>query len=115
NGCLLDKQMNITDNRSSFAKGRMTKSEFIENMFNEHKNLFRYSELLKGSQIAAIHIERDRVIFESVEGVKIASSSPDQRSAPIEALNFGAYEPQETAVMLEVIRDGDRILDIGGN
>jgi FkbM family methyltransferase len=107
--------MSVLDNKAAFLANKIGKKEFIERMFSEHKNLYRYSELLKSSDIASIRIERDRIVFESGDGVKIASSNPDQRSAPIEALNFGAYEPEETAIMLQVINDGDLILDIGGN
>src|SRR6478736_3085920 len=98
--------MSVLDNKAAFLANKIGKKEFIEKMFSEHKNLYRYSELLQNSVITSIQIQRDRIIFESSDGVKIASSNPDQRSAPIEALNFGAYEPGETAIMLQVINDG---------
>ncbi|MFN3210871.1 MAG: FkbM family methyltransferase [Roseovarius sp.] len=107
--------MSILDIKQAYLRQEIDKATFIERMFGQHKALYDYTRLVQDSQIKAIHIEAERVVFEDVKGVLIASATPDQRSAPIETLNFGSYEANEIKAMLHVIRDGDSILDIGGN
>ena len=39
----------------------------------------------------------------------------DLRAAPMEILNFGAYEGDETEMMLKLVKNGTTVLDVGAN
>lgn len=101
---------------AKYKNGQITKAEFINTMFDAHKLLFKYSDLLKGVDIAEIKISDEGILFTSKEdGIKIFCTSTDKRTAPFEIMNFGEYEAGDADLLYSLINDGDTIFDIGAN
>ncbi len=99
-----------------FLAGRIDKWEYIERMYKNHIILFDYVEFLKRCEISNIEISANGVIFTFGESlIKFLCTKGDKRLAPIDALNFGSYENGEMNMALNLIKDGDIVLDIGAN
>lgn len=102
--------------KEDFISGRISKSEFIDAMYLNHKLLFEYVELLKKVDIDSIDINKESVVFTTKEdNIKFISHRADKRTAPFEIMNFGNYESQDANLLYDLISDGDTIFDIGAN
>lgn len=102
--------------RSDFQKGKLSKADFIDQSQNIHNILFEYRNAIHNSDISSITITEEELIFE-FESLSISLAAPpnDLRSAPIEALNFGFYEPSETKLLANLALDAKCIIDVGAN
>lgn len=108
--------MSLKDTQALFREGKIGKPEYIERMHRIHRTLFEYAEFIQDTEIAAIEIADGAVVMTArASGVKILCDPADQRNIPIEILNFGAYEPQDSAMMLRLARQARTIFDIGAN
>lgn len=98
-------------------QGEINKVAFIQSMYERHHAvLFDYARYLDKTNIKRIEIENGLVLMTSRDrGVKIACAPCDFRIAPIEALNFLDYEENESAMLENLIFDGDCFFDIGAN
>jgi FkbM family methyltransferase len=110
------KQLQLAETRRAWAEGELDKHAYISQMYRSHAELFSYSELLADSDIEKIEITRDGVVLTWRDtGVSLGAVAGDERITPIEALNFGRYERDETAMMQRIIRDGNVVWDVGAN
>jgi FkbM family methyltransferase len=102
---------------AQFNKGAIDKPTFIKNMYEDHHAaLFDYSKYLINTNIKKIEIEDGHVVMTTRDrGIRIACAPGDFRIAPIEALNFFDYEKDESAMMENLIANGDNFFDIGAN
>jgi hypothetical protein len=100
-----------------FASGCLAKADFIAQMHGQvHSRLFAYAEELSQTDIEKIEISASEVMMTSRrDGIRIAVDPEDHRTAPIEILNFGEYEPEETQVIRRIAEKMDTMLDIGAN
>jgi FkbM family methyltransferase len=107
----------MDDIRREFLDGKISKSEFIQRMYQEyHAKLFEYATCLKRTRIASIEITNDAVTMISRDkGVKMLCPVGDHRVAPIEILNFFDYEATDSAMILRLVAPDDCVLDIGAN
>jgi FkbM family methyltransferase len=81
-----------------------------------HSRLFCYADELSQTDIEKIEISAGVVMMTSRrDGIRIAVDPEDHRTAPIEILNFGEYEPEETQVIRRIAEKMDTMLDIGAN
>lgn len=105
------------DLKHQFEDGILSKADFISQMHERlHSILFSYAKELINTDICAVEISDEKVIMISrSDGLRIAVDSEDQRIAPIETLNFGSYEPDETIVIRRIAAKMDVMLDIGAN
>jgi len=103
--------------KGKFEAGGLGKADFITQMHDQlHSTLFAYAEQLGYTDIARIEISAGEVIMTSRrDGIRIAVDPEDHRTAPIEILNFGEYEPEETHVIRQIAGKMDTMLDIGAN
>jgi FkbM family methyltransferase len=103
--------------KSQFASGSLTKADFIAQMHSQvHSRLFCYAEELSQTDIEKIEISAGEIMMTSRrDGIRIAVDPEDHRTAPIEILNFGEYEPEETQVIRRIAEKMDTMLDIGAN
>jgi FkbM family methyltransferase len=103
--------------KSQFATGCLAKADFIAQMHDKvHSRLFCYADELSQTDIEKIEIRAGEVMMTSRrDGIRIAVDPEDHRTAPIEILNFGEYEPEETQVIRRVAEKMDTMLDIGAN
>jgi FkbM family methyltransferase len=108
--------MKLKKINDAYKAGKINKAEYIDAMHEIHKNLFEYAEFIKNTDIAKIEISAELVTMTSKEhGIKMQCDKDDKRVIPIEILNFGDYEKQDTEMILNLINEGDTILDIGAN
>ena len=109
-------QMKLAATRSAYARNELTKAEYFIRMQTEHARLADYSRFLKDTEIASITIADDAVVFETRQyGVKIECDPADRGIPPIVALNLGAYERQDGAMLMRLVDDGMTFFDIGAN
>jgi FkbM family methyltransferase len=103
--------------KAKYEAGGLTKAEFIIQMHERlHSTLFAYAEQLEDADIARIEISAGRVIMTSRrDGIRIVVDPEDHRTAPIEILNFGEYEPEEAKVIRRIADKMDTMFDIGAN
>ena len=108
--------MSLSHLRNEFYTGRLAKAEFIAAMHTQHTALFDYAMLLPQTDISAIEITDNSVMLTArLSGVKFLCDRNDYRIAPIEILNFGAYESTELDMVRRLIKPGYTVLDIGAN
>lgn len=108
--------MKLNDLEKSFKKGTISKPEYIKKMYEVHDYLFEYSEFIKSRDIKKIEITSKGVEVTSKEfGITILCKRKDERTAPIEILNFGYYEKKDSDMILSLIGDNSTFFDIGGN
>lgn len=108
--------MSLFEIKAAYEARTLNKQQYISAMHLQHSQLFEYGEFLKKTEIGRIEISDGCVILEARKsGIKILCDQADQRIAPIETLNFGAYEPEDSAMLFRLLEDGLNIFDIGAN
>ena len=102
---------------ADYTEGVIDKHSFIKKMYEDHHaSLFDYAEYITQTNIKKIEIQDDRVIMTTRDrGIRIACTPGDFRIAPIEILNFCDYEKSESAMMENLVSDGDTFFDVGAN
>ena len=108
--------MNLFELEAAFRAHTISKQQYIDEMHQLHSQLFDYAEFLKGKKIGSIEISAGRVIVTARgSGIKILCDKADKRIAPIETLNFGAYEKEDSEMLFRLLEDGLNIFDVGAN
>ena len=108
--------MTLFNLRAKYQQGKISKSDYITQMYKLHKQLFEYSQFIHDTDIASIEIKDESIIMTSREtGIKMLCIHPDQRIAPIEILNFGYYEKPILSMIFKLIKPNFTIFDIGTN
>ena len=107
---------NINKHRLDFENHLLNKQEYIDKMYELHKNLFDYSNFLGKTSISKIEISDTNVIMTFRDSnVKMICVEGDKRIACIDSLNFLSYEEEELAMQYKLIEKNDVVFDIGGN
>ncbi|MGH9164685.1 MAG: FkbM family methyltransferase [Acidimicrobiales bacterium] len=108
--------MSLAELRAAYRSGTLDKQAFIAAAYEVHALLFDYADLLADTEIGAIEIS-DGAVTMTVRDttMRVTCARQDRRTAPIEALNFGAYEPAELAMVLSLVEPGATVYDIGAN
>jgi FkbM family methyltransferase len=102
--------------KEQFKAGDIAKPEFIREALQIHRRLFDYIAITQGTDVREIRIAHDGVRFRIGEDDIWLYAPPDEgRVAPIEVMNFGRYEPEETRVMDLLSEHASQILDVGAN
>ncbi|MFK8041539.1 FkbM family methyltransferase [Congregibacter sp.] len=108
--------MTLLELQKAFHEGSINKATFIREANELHRSLGHYPEVLDGGAVDEIKINVSGVAFHIAEDdLWIRCPPGESRVAPVEILNFGAYEPQETQLMLQLLRDSQVIFDVGAN
>lgn len=109
--------MKLLEIRNLFYKKKISKNNYIKKIYKEyHASLFEYSDLIKQTDIKKIQITDSELSFITKKNeVKIYAPRHDHRSAPLECLNFGAYENKELQAIIQIIPKHGNFLDIGAN
>jgi FkbM family methyltransferase len=99
-----------------FINGSLIKSKFINDSLQIHKHLFEYTNLIKNTDISQIMVDADGVYFYINENNLCLLCPPNEaRVAPLEIMNFGSYEPEESHIIDILSENSKSILDIGAN
>jgi len=109
--------MKLLEIKSKYFKKKISKNNYIKKIYKEyHGSLFEYSDLIKQTDIKKIEITDSELSFITKKyEIKIYAPRHDHRSAPLECLNFGAYENKELQAILQIIPKHGHFLDIGAN
>ena len=100
----------------NYRAGKLTKADFINQALEIHRTLFDYIGIVRTTDVNKIEIDQDTVSFlVGSKNIKIFSPPEESRVAPIEIMNFGSYEPEETRVMDLLTNNSRVILDVGAN
>ena len=102
--------------KKNFLTEKISKQEFIKEMYKFHKILFEYSEFISNTDIKKIEIMDDNIIMTTRDlGVKIYCTKYDERTLPIEILNFERFEGKDSKMIFNLVQDGFTVFDIGAN
>jgi len=102
--------------QTAHREGRLSKADFIQQACQGHQALWQLLPHLRSSEVKEIRLTPDGVQFlMGAESVRLWAPAHEARVAPLEALNFGAYESEETAVMNLLAAGARCILDVGAN
>ena len=103
--------------KQDFACGNVSKQDFIKRSHEGfHSILHQFSSSLGNTDILKIEIMDNKVYMTNKsDGIVVEVDSCDERTAPVEAFNFGSYEPGESSVIRKLAASIDTMLDIGSN
>ena len=106
--------------KENYHSGNIDKASFVKEMYDFHRNLFDYPEALAGTNISGFKINRKGIVAEFIEPpVSMICPPGDMRMAPLEAFNFGDYEPDEIQSVCRIIKkiggSDCYFFDIGAN
>ncbi len=106
--------------KQEFLSGKIDKGDFIKEMYRLHRHLFDYPEALADTNISGFRIGKDGVVAEFKDPSILMLCQPgDMRMAPVEAFNFGDYEPDEIQTVRRIIEEiggkDAKFFDIGAN
>jgi FkbM family methyltransferase len=108
--------MKFENLKKGFRAGEITKPDFIARALEQHRLLFDYVAVTRTTEVREIRIGPQGVSFQlGDEGIWLLAPPEEARVAPIEAMNFDRYEPQETLVMDLLASRASQILDVGAN
>lgn len=108
--------MNINQVKTHFRAGGLSKAEFIREGLVRHRALFDYMEIVRSTDVREIRITKDGVSFVLCdEGIRLYCPPDEGRVVPLEVMNFGRYEPEETRLMDLLAAKASCILDVGAN
>lgn len=95
------------------------KWEFSKAAYSKyHQRLWDYAYSLKGTNICKIEICDEKVIMELRDsGVKLLCKENDERSMPLDILNFLNYESEQMQMIENILNNllSRNIIDIGAN
>ena len=112
----MNKKLTLQILKEDFRTGKITKESFITQAMNMHRQLFSYLEITKSTDIHEISIRPEGISFLiGNEKIKIFIPPEEQRVAPLEIMNFGKYEQNETVVIDLLSSEARCIFDIGAN
>ena len=100
-----------------YINKKISKHNYIREIFKHHQSLFEYSKLLKDSDIKSIKISEKEIIVEvkGISTIKMIIDETDLRFVPIEILNFKKFEPEFTELIFLFAKNSENIIDIGAN
>jgi FkbM family methyltransferase len=104
--------------KNTYKNGNIEKHRYMEQMFNIHQYLFEYPSLIKDSPVSKIEITKEQVIFtisNKNENIKICCDSQDAYSIPMTFIDLSEFEAEENKMILNLIKPGDVVFDIGAN
>jgi FkbM family methyltransferase len=108
--------MSLVKWKEAYEEGLVEKHQYIREMHGYHQLLFEYAELMKGTDIKKIEITDGKVMVTTRDSnLKLIATPTDKRIPPFEILNFNKVEREDCEMVLNVIKDGMTIFDIGAN
>lgn len=101
--------------KEEYLLNKIDKYHYMDLRHQYNKILFEYIHELNSTKIEKMEIDNKKILF-YVRGTNLKMESDGGcRSAPLEMLNFGEYEDNETKTVLKLLRNGDTILDVGAH
>jgi FkbM family methyltransferase len=108
----------FAEEKHEYKNGRIEKHKYMEDMFNIHKHLFEYPLLIGDSLVTKIELTKKQVVFtinNEGDSIMMCCDGRDAYSLPMIFLNLSETETHENAMILNLIKPGDVVFDIGAN
>ncbi|AXC11515.1 methyltransferase, FkbM family domain protein [Acidisarcina polymorpha] len=113
---ILPANLELAALRSQYEAGALNKAAYSREVWPMHERLFEYSRFLADTNVGAIEINADGVIFQLRDpDLKLWCSRRDRGHVAMTNLNFRNYEPEEMRAVLQLARVCNTIFDIGAN
>lgn len=94
----------------------ISKDEYIDLAYRNHKILFEYADYLKKTEVASISIlDKEVKMTMRKDNIILVCPRNDLRAAPFETLNFKNFEGEFFNLYLELIKKAKVVFDIGAN
>lgn len=99
-----------------FQCNEITRSQYVDKMYDLHKVLFFYKDFLCKTFVHQIYINDEDVIFELQNKIKLSLVPGDKYSLPLGFFNIGPYyEEKQWEHAFSTILNPKVIIDIGAN
>jgi FkbM family methyltransferase len=111
-----EQNLDLAALRAAFDAGAFNKAAYSREIWKFHRQLFEYSSFLQGTNVAAIEITEEGLVFKLRHPeLRLWCTPNDQRHVAISSLNFRDYESDEVSAVLRLIKACSVIFDIGAN
>ncbi len=108
--------MDLIECQTKFKNGLLTKSDYMDQIYDLHLSLFNFAKYIKKTDITSIEItSEEAIIFHLKNGIKLQCSSPDKGSAAFAILSLEFYERKEIKFILKFLKKNMTFFDIGAN
>lgn len=109
--------MQLTKIIENYKNQKIDKHVYVEMMYELHASIEGYVKILQKSDVECIMIRKDGIVLEMKEpsGLRIKHIHGDKYDIPFQLLNFGEYEKDENKIVMDLVKDGDVVFDIGAN
>ncbi len=107
--------MNSINLKKIFKQKKISKSQYINKMFDNFLVIENFKKLLKNDGINEISINNKEIIFNYQNKFYFVMDKLDKRAFPIEFMNFGNYEKECVNFFKKIINDQKIVFDIGAN
>lgn len=101
--------------RKDFLKKRLTKEGYIGRMHGIHKILWDYRDFIKDKNVRSVTISKDAVVMTTMDGIAMICDPHDERTVPMEIMNFADYEKEDMDMMKRFLGKNSVVFDIGAN
>lgn len=95
------------------------KYRYTKDMFEAHKLLFEYPQLIKNTPVKKVEINGDQVVFtihNAGKDILMCCDTKDINSMPLSCINFAVYdETEEMEMVMKLIKSKDVVFDVGSN
>ncbi|MBN2452691.1 MAG: FkbM family methyltransferase [Candidatus Omnitrophica bacterium] len=105
----------LTELFRKFKAGQIDKKSYIRRMHDMHASLWKYRDFIRDRNVESIKISKDCLTLTTMDGITMICDRDDERSIPMEILNFGDYEAAEMRMMKKFVGKKSVVLDIGAN
>lgn len=100
---------------AQIQSGQITREEFWRAMQHRHLQLREYQELIAGTDVDSIEIYGDELRIRTSRGIVMVWRPEDMGTVPNVLVNYGHYEPTESAHLLAAGAGAQVIFDVGAN
>lgn len=108
--------MTLSQLRRRYRQGELGKPQFIAEAMVLHRAFFAHAEALSGTDVHEVRVTPEGLCFTlGAERIRLWCPSGESRVVPVEVLNFGAYEPFETAVLDRLLPAAGDFIDAGAS
>lgn len=107
--------MDLIECKTKFKNGLLTKSDYMDQVYDLHLSLFNFAKYIKNTDISRIEIKSETIVFILKNGIKLECNSPDKGSAAFAILSLEFYERKEIKFILKFLKKNMIFFDIGAN
>jgi FkbM family methyltransferase len=113
---VLNDDMDLAVLRDQYEGGALNKVAYSRKIWSMHQRLFEYSEFLASTNVSAIEINGEGVIFQLRDpNLKLWCTPQDRGHVAITNLNFRKYESEEMRAVVQLAAVCGTMFDIGAN